>query len=353
MKYFHLFFFLILVQFSFGQDTLYFKSGEIRAVKIIEFDEHTNLMGYVYEEDTTYASIASFKNVVYSGNSSNQGGYSEIAKHQDSEEAREAVIQKIKLNPKYIYGKWAISTNLLGVFTTNGLLSYATNQVYSVEPEYFILDNLSLKMPIHFGLPKTESLYYYSSPYRTNQDGGGTEMLPYISSVSEYGRQQMGHKRDLLFQIGLNPKFYFRGQRTFGWYFGQGVYLSQINLNRVDYYYTYEKYFSGSNTFWTGPEISYESFDEKRIVFRYEGAIGLSINVLKGFGITSEIGYTTIIKSKNEGFDRVFIREKGEEYQQDPYLNQHAPNYNSGQSLMPYFRLHLVYRFGGVKNEFK
>jgi hypothetical protein len=340
---------------SFGQDTLFYKDGNVKAVQIIEMDKLAKLVGYISEGDTIYAAISSFDRVVYAGRVSSSNGISKTAVIIDTEKAKDAVRSNVKLNPKYLYGKWAVSTNLTSCFENGGNFVFATNRVFSVEPEYFVHDRFSIKMPIHLGLEGDEVSrdYYGNTNYRMNDLNG--DVLPtvrYLESGRRY--RTLGHKRDLLFQIGINPKYYFKGQRNFSWYFSQGFYISRINLNRADYYYTYEKYTNNMGDFyWERPNIVAESFDEKRWGFRYEGAIGLAINVTKNLGLTTEFGYTTVIKSENEGFDRVFIREGEGEYVSDPFVVQHKVSYPSGQFLLPYFRVHLVYRFGGVKNVVK
>ncbi|MFT5820923.1 MAG: hypothetical protein ACI8ZM_002171 [Crocinitomix sp.] len=342
-----IFLLLLTTQFSFGQDTLYLKTGEQRAVQIIELDTTVNLVGYVYQGDTIYATTESFEKVIYLGNLSSVGSLANTAVIQDSEATRANIISKIKPNPKYLYGKWAISTNLTSVSRKSELNHYSINPVFSVEPEYFLMDRLSLKMPLSFGIP-TKEVTYYATPHRFKFHNAA-DKIPYVWT-SQNGRKQMGHARDLLIQIGLNPKFYFKGQRKFAWYLGQGFYASYINLNRVDYYYTFRSTFQNDSYNWNVVENSFESFNENRIIFRYEGAIGLSISLLKDFGLSSELGYSTAIRKENNGFDQVFIREQGGAYQLDSFKEQFAPDYRSNLIVNPYFRLHLVYRFGGVKN---
>jgi hypothetical protein len=341
---------LISAQFSFGQDSLFFKNGKVLAVQIIELDSLANLVGYIDEGDTIYASIRSFDRVVHAGKESSFG-LANSAVVIAEEKAKGAVRDQVKLNPKYAYSKWAISTNITGMFSSDSRIVYSANSVFSIEPEYFVNNHFSLKMPIHIGIPTKDlnRLNYGYGPYR--MDNYSTDYLPYVKGVDNWN--DLGHKRDLLFQFGLNPKFYFKGQRNFGWYLSQGLYMSQINLDRVDYYYTYEQYVGGFDTYWDAPEIAIETFDEKRWIFRYEGAIGLSINIFKRIGLTSELGYTTLIKSANEGVDQVFIREGDNPYVLDPFLVNHEVDYRSNQTLAPYFRIHLVHRFGGVKNVVK
>ncbi|NOQ72541.1 MAG: hypothetical protein GQ574_11095 [Crocinitomix sp.] len=341
---------LLTTQFSFGQDTLYLKSGEQLTVQIIELDTAINFVGYVYQGDTIYATTQSFEKIIYEGKLSSEGSLISTAIINDSEKSREAVLSKIKPNPKYLYGKWAVSTNLLGMIESNSRFAYVENGVFSLEPEYFINDHFSVKMPLHVGLPTDfgPELSYYG-PYEMND--ANADYLPTVKELDTWSISQLGHKRDLLFQVGLNPKYFFKGQRTFGWYLSQGFYVAQINLNRVDYYYTYQYYINNfGDYYWRRPSVEHQSFEEKRWVLHYEGAIGLSMNVLKNIGLTGEFGYTSLIKTKNEGVDQVFIRKEDDEYILDPVLVQHSPNYRLSQSFKPYVRVHLVFRFGAVKN---
>ncbi|NOQ72543.1 MAG: hypothetical protein GQ574_11105 [Crocinitomix sp.] len=289
-----IFLFLLMAYGGFSQDTLFFKNGKILPVQIVELDTNANLVGYVHQNDTIYASIRSFEKISYAGKARAINGYASSAVIQDSEEARANIIRKSKPNPKYLYGKWALSTNLTSVFSSNEDVVYSNNPVFSIEPEYFANNYFSIKFPVHVGVPKKLKLgSFYNQPFSLNE---GTEVgdLPSARYYLNY-HNQLGHVRNLLFQLGLNPKWYFKGQRTFGWYLSQGFYLAQINLNRVDYYYTFVKSVNGYYNTYDGG-LTLESFKEKKWIFRYEGAIGLSVNVIKDIGITAELGYTTFIR---------------------------------------------------------
>ncbi|NOQ72542.1 MAG: hypothetical protein GQ574_11100 [Crocinitomix sp.] len=350
MKYLFLFLICSSAFLTNAQDTLYLKSGEHRPVKIIEIDSTLNIVGYVYQSDTLYAAINSFEKIIYKRKVNSAGSLISTAIINDSEKSKEAVLSKIKPNPKYLYGKWAISTNLTSYLGDGNTGRYSINPVFSIEPEYFIVDRLSLKMPISFGFP-TKDLTSYSIAHGFKYHNS-PDKLPYVSYFQNR-RNQMGHARDLLFQIGLNPKYYFKGQRTFAWYLGQGFYASYVNLNRVDYYYTFKKTYQDGDYYWRVFGSTFEAFKENSIVFRYEGAIGLAINVIKNVGLTTELGYSTVIRKENSGIDQVFVQDQGGDFQLDPLQEQYTPYYRSGLLIIPYFRLHAVYRFGGVKNVMK
>ncbi|NOQ76052.1 MAG: hypothetical protein GQ574_28860 [Crocinitomix sp.] len=55
-------------------------------------------------------------------------------------------------------------------------------------------------------------------------------------------------------------------------------------------------------------------------------------------------------KKENDGFDQIFIRAEGGDYTLDPLLEQYATAYGKKDVVSIYCRMHLVYRFGGVKN---
>jgi hypothetical protein len=345
-----------------AQDTLFFKDGTVEAVEIIKIDSSAALLKFKLNDKTAYRAMSSLDKLIYGGVEIDLSYWATIK----PDEHKELLNKRARNRDPFRYGKFAISTNLTsfvsGVSVKENRFFYS-NGFFTIEPEYWFKERFSIKFPLIFGVDanlkgtpieenQTYSSWgfnYYSpidDPFRT---------LPKIKDRKKEKYHTGGHKSNLRFQFGVNPKFYITKNKRAEVYIGQSFNMAFVNLLSIDYYLT----ISHKDNLGGGGYI-YSLENEQKIIsnsdaiaFKYEGMLGVNLNITRSINLSAEGGYTNLNKAQNSVKDRVFVRETGNEAYQ--FEKESAYNalyaYPNDLNLRVFARVHLVYRFGGVRNE--
>ncbi|MFT5820922.1 MAG: hypothetical protein ACI8ZM_002170 [Crocinitomix sp.] len=351
---------------SLAQDTLCFQNGEIKAVEIIKIDSAAAIIEYEFEEQTIYQGINSFNRIIYQGQEINLDYWINRSVNQNLEKTNE---QLLKSN-RYSYGKFAISTNLtsfVGDALRRSSAFFYDNTWFSIEPEYWFHDRLSVKFPILIGLeanlsnsPKALNLEISSWDYWVDYNWEtGFISAPEIQDRQEnyYLYDGGGHHRNLQFQLGINPKFYLTKNRRVMPYIGQSISVAFLNMKTIDYFTTYSETVNAETgvTYYTFEYEEQLIYDSQSATFKYEGMFGLNFNLTRGLNFTTEVGYSNRNKAVNDEADRVYLRtdvlDEFKLVKTSAYSAEER--YRYGLRGKCFARIHLVYRFGGVQNAIK
>lgn len=400
MKNFYLILFCIsLLQMSYAQDTIVFSDGSIRDVKINAVDTLNQTIHYV-RKNTSYTisneEIISYKfnGIWYAReNQSNQFSVSENSFYQ--------IKPHFFLKPaKHTYSKYSISIAYSPSSSAFGenlerrlfIAQFSNNATLRIEPEYLIHPKVSIKIPLVLGLGiesapyeifnEQSDYYYYNQPYFYFS----APTYPLAPEVNSRNPQEQSlyfnnykpvHKSELLYQIGITPKFYPFGQTRNALYISQSINWGRGNYNSVDYYYDFDTLVF--TDYWTGDQSAswYLTSERARVTknqfnyFRFETLVGINFNVSSSLCFSIESGFSSIMQNNGKTEDRVFLKAPGEDYQliysgvyqvnPDNEVINPAFNYNYNSFWSRGFiysgkfinRIHLVYKFGGKRLESK
>jgi hypothetical protein len=387
-KLYLILFFVALIQNCFSQDTIIYNDGSFRQVKITTIDTLNRTLHYV-RKNTNHA-ISMEEIIAYKFNES---WYSkEDASGQFS--VSKNALYKFKPNfftrpAKYTYNQYSISATYSPSYSSFGPLfmrnlfatQFCHNATIRIEPEYLLHPKISIKIPIVIGLGIESAPYqvvnyelpeyYYNKTYFHFSDytySGELELYdrnPQWQSISFTGYTPV-HKNELLYQIGITPKFYPFGQTRNAFFISQSINWGRGNFNSVDYYYDYDTIqTSGNYTYWK--QLSETAVVNKSWFnyFRFETLVGINFNISSSLCFSLESGFSTTMRNNSKIEDRVFLKTPGEDYQliysgvyqTNPSKEVINPDYsynsswNLGSSTAAKFinRIHLVYKFGGKR----
>ncbi|MEX1002399.1 MAG: hypothetical protein WDZ35_09825 [Crocinitomicaceae bacterium] len=373
--------------FSGAQDKIIFYDGVVKEVRILNVSEDGTIQ-YVLKSDTTAVKGKELIEYSYQGNWYSYNSEKKELEQYSSSKYRHHYSFFNDL-PNYKYGRFSISTNLFAPFVSpdvsvdvidlytynsndfklsNPNLFVQTNRTFTLEPEYLIFDWLSLKIPITIPLTFDEPTTFYNSNtptefsmsyghfyssflnYRLDQDLEGFDNLT-TADIEFDNSLKSGLTRpakNLLFQVGISPKFYPLGQMKHSLYLAPSLLFGMANLFSVDYYATFDTltYSDFSGQIIEKWRLREEYGVQKRSPFffvRSEVLVGINFNWWKHFCFSFETGYSSYIPNKGEA-DNVYMRLGTEEYQHKGSFQYNPKNRISGYVVS---RLHLVYRFGG------
>jgi len=235
--------------------------------------------------------------------------------------------------------KWYISTNFTSLFRHEDLLYFedsqmqTTNRFITLEPEVAIKDNLTIRFPLGFGInyikggystySKYNSYYYYllNAPfYNTTVQpyfSPGYTQQPYTVQKGEITPKKSLHRQDLIFQLGINPKLYFFGQRKASIYFSPSLTIGIMDSYALDYYHSF---LNDSND----PSYNHWIWKQENILFyhnpfifsRFQACLGFEFNFSRKISWGFETGFTTFVFGEGKKDDHVFISLDGGEFKQ-------------------------------------
>lgn len=255
------------------------------------------------------------------------------------------------------YSNWSISSNLTSplreLIVSNSYArryGFSDNIVLTVEPEYRLNDKFSVKFPFRFGarfkkFPFEQIIDVDSWGESSGWMYDGTPDANGIPAPRLWGiwyEKGYPHGRNLIAQIGINPKLYPNGQVKNALYIGLGVHGGISDFYQVDYYHTLDT----STYYGRIVEERAEVSTNYGFYFRFEGMIGMDFNFSKSICLSIETGYTSVINNTGNKPDNVYARINNGEYQpvySGVYEDYH---YTSWYNHM-FNRIYLVYRFGG------
>lgn len=248
---------LILFFFStlhvFSQDTLFFPSGEIRAVEIISIDKLAGLIHYKINGKNEVRSISSLKS--YTNHSNNF--QTKFIIQSDNEE-KEKMIEEISLS-EYDYGKFSIGINLLSPLSALHIPSQmfiATNYNQHFFCQYIFTNKIGIRLPIRLGLNQITK--------------------PKIKSNAEI-------YKSIAFETGFEPIFFQNDDANTCFYISPGFYLGQVENIRTIYNDTNSIY----NISYLGPKRGY-------IRLAINSGIQINLNKIIQLNFEGGINYNNI-----------------------------------------------------------
>lgn len=390
-KLYFVLFFVTLLQNSFCQDTIVYKDGSFRQVKITAVDTLNRSLHYIRKN--TNHTISMEEIIAYKFN---ENWYSKVNASGQFSVSKNAVY-KLKPNfftrpAKYKYSQYSISATYSPSYSSFGpvlmrnlfLTQFNHNATIRIEPEYLLHPKIAIKIPIVIGLGIESSPYqvvnFASTDYYSNQwyfDFNVpiypaalelTRRNPQSQSVS-FTNYTPVHKSELLYQIGITPKFYPFGQTKNAFFISQSINWGRGNFNSVDYYYDYDTIISGGYTYWNQKSETAVVNKNWFNYFRFETLVGINFNISSFLCFSVESGFSTSMRNNGNVEDRVYLKTPDQDYQviytgvyqtnpNKEVINQNY-NYNSfwgsGSSSAARFinRIHIVYKLGGKRIETK
>lgn len=282
--------------------------------------------------------------------------------------------------PSYSYGRFSVATNLVSPFIYSDFKSIfkanvvASNPIISIEPAYAINKYWAIKLPFYYGFNLNAPQIIEEEATNTNEyndfyqgqvrltgrlnsyslpNSVGDGVVPSISPIQSSSPWQwpvgrMTHVRDLRYQIGICPKFYPFGQKSHAVFIQQSFILGIADHYQVDYYINFDTLHIQVEE---GVLIQWNLYGERAVqknspalFFRYEAITGVELNITRNWNFSTEIGISTQPKNTGEA-DRFYFQYKpGTDYQ----LVQ-TKVFEFRSRLYPIARVHLIYKFGGIK----
>jgi hypothetical protein len=250
-------------------------------------------------------------------------------------------------------------------------MTFASNRTFSIEPQVQLSAKWALKIPVIIGFrPKTEEHIIQSEDLWgqvSDYDNRAAIMSPFaryhlpefdligvvpvdvITSGDNYYTgyfMNRRHGKNLLFQVGLAPRFYPFGQTKNAVYFSPSLNVGLADHHALDVYASFDTTTYQYSNYWI---LTQEEITVKRspfIYFRGEASAGMEFVSKAGFFLSMEGGVSSTIKNRGEA-DRYFIKQLDGEY-----VLQHSDVFDFGNdgrlrwSLYPVARVHVGFKFG-------
>lgn len=223
---------------------------------------------------------------------------------------------------KDVFLSWNITSLLRSerVVQENGkYLKPVANRVFMIEPEFQLNKRWSLKIPLGVGLEFIKTGYqndfaiHYSS----------TSTITCMYCVSGHGEtinylSPKARINDLIFQIGLAPKFYFRKEGDKGFYLTAALLTGLMDKYAVTTHISKISYPTGKpvpyDLNWV--ETSRSNVFEKnpyRFV-KFELGVGYQTPEWKRFSLTIETGISSMSRRSGVKKDKVYLSLNGGAY---------------------------------------
>lgn len=395
-KLYFVLFFITLLQTSYSQDTLVYADGSFHEVKITSIDTLNRTVQYIRKNTNCAISLDDL--IAYKHNEKWYSKEGDSGEFSVSENSLYQLKPHFFVRPaKHTYSKYSISVGYSPASADFGNLErrlysalFNHNASIRIEPEYTLHPKFSLKIPIVIGLgiqdesfdityPRQNTDYqYYSTYYFQFYQQDAYPSLPLLVRRNEasnsfyYDDYKDVHKSELLWQVGITPKFYPFGQTRNALYISQSINWGRGNYNSVDYYYEFKDSIYAYT--WPDPIVHWNLQSETAVVtknsfhyFRFETLIGINFNLSSSLCFSIESGFSTVMQNKGTTPDYVYMKVPDQNYQviySGVYnVNQNEevinPNYHynygpfsngglthSGKMIN---RIHLVYKFGGKR----
>lgn len=327
------FFLLLASSYSFTQDFLHFKTGEVIEVKIFYLDKEKDLLGYELEGEKKYQSISSLNKYVL--NSELNLG---TPKHISNGRMIESVVIKEfdSQQGNYEFGKWSVSTDLFSLLALN------RNSIVTLEPEYEVNSQFSVRIPLRFGLSNYfffDYFYYETGDYWASYIANEPPHNDYIPTRGFYDQ--------LVFEVGITPKYYFysKSGRFFSPYVAASLKAGMWFGQTEDFYIGVDTLTSQNNTTnWYINDLN-KSTNELNIPFiNTELLIGVDLVFSRVLNLTFETGLDINMGHGDLGTGYIYTK-----YFKNDYALAGQIYNNFYNNVQRRFRVLLTYRFNGKK----
>jgi hypothetical protein len=333
MKILFLIFSTIVCQVLFAQDFLYFKSGTVEEVKIFFLDAEKGILGYERNGVKTFRAITSLEKyelntLIVFDSTANQlvAGRHEIsgAKNFDSDKGI------------YDFDKWSISTDLAALFSPD------RNSIITLEPEFQLNHNWSIRFPLRIGL---QNYYFAPGSYNAVGDYWG-QYEPNMPPREPYFDNYLYLRDQLVFEIGATPKFYPYGKskRLFSPYLGGTLKAGYWKGQAFDEYITVDTATNDIYTNWYITDLTNVTnpydipFVNTELLIGFELVFSRVLNVSFEAALDMNMYYGNIIP--NNYHTSYF----GSDFYSKSIIPDFYVDRTKGR-----FRVFLTYRLGGQK----
>lgn len=336
-----LFFILQFCISAFPQDTLVFNSVDTVAVKVLTVDTVHGLIQYVFLGDTL---IVADRNIstskIHSTTGSSIPGIYNKANFSPSGrfEEKHGLLNKPVADRSNTLAISICLTSLLENSPRNFKIHNAMNRVLLLEPEYFISNKLSLKMPVGIGISKVEPPLYshvwdmYSGYYYDPQP----LVLDTNRIVDSRWAYSIVHPMNLKFQLGLHAKHSFNFSRKSYFYLSEGIDFGLADI------YTLELYYSqvfNADQYWELNEEGIEAKTNNIFFFNAKVYGGLSLGIGKSVALNFDGGVSLRYSGMSNKEDLIFQSINHSDYELI-FTNKYEPEKYTAKI---FFRLALLY----------
>lgn len=328
---------ILLLSFIFfwiqlnAQDTIVYKSGETKAVQILKLKKESNLIVYTLGKDTIYSS---FKNIErFTMNSKVNNESTEITSSGTDNISTKRVYVKKEVNVKtYDYGTFSISTNLAALLN----LRYVSSRM-TIEPEYRINENFSVKTPIYIGILPNQIRFFQRSVYFPDKSYSDYSNPPSMEDVFATNPE------DILYQVGINPKYYPFGksQKLISIYISGAVNFGIARNFETEVFLEADTVTNWGITSWEVNRNSVTLLDGAYNFLNFEGLFGIDINFSKRITATLETGYSSRLIGEQKNEAKFYLKTANTDYE---LIYQDTPRINSRRNFLK-GRVLLTYHF--------
>lgn len=383
---------------SFSQDTLVFEDGVVWRVTILDISED-GIISFEKElknEEVDYHDLIEF---------SYKGEWHCLNKKNYTLESYPNPRYKIRYSffkdpSKFSYSKFSIATNVLSPFSnynTSNLevssdkrmysryISF-TNRVFSIEPEIRLTEKFGLKFPLLIGVGGKAETINTTNLFSDDWTPGriyshlapGSYAFPYGElsfteddiAIENYSwfydeLRLKGHAKDLIFQVGIAPKFFPLGQNKFALYISPSINVGMMDFYSIDVYNTFDtltiindvlvqwpdQYVQEGELNW---KISEQRIEQRNNLFFYtrlETVVGINFNLGKSICFSVETGLASGINYNGPKMDNYYARigNEGPYHLLESRTYEYLADYQRDSGINAVARLHLVYKFGGER----
>ena len=317
MKYLLIIVAVFLVSPSFGQDTLFYKSGKQVLGRVIEIDSPR--MKMVYRQLTGETKVILMSTLVRVGfDSTEEINYTNshvVAEIQELPPPAQNTPHFILATPgNYTYGKLMVFFNPFGLVRKQS--GFPANSTLATGAEYLPGEHFGINGGVRLGLG------YYNPPNDTNA---------YI----------VNETNETIYEISILPKIYPFGQKKFAWYIAPVFSFGKVwrYHHKSFSYYTISEESGERDHFADHKSLLEKSRDH---FSTFGGATGIQFNVARRLTASAQllIISTDAISTYYTAYSN---------YRRDDWFVEFGNNIAYRQTHTP-FQISLVYRFKGVRN---
>jgi hypothetical protein len=349
MRIILLFLFIILLNKAFSQDTLYLNNGDTLAVKFIAADEDNGLIVYSIGSDTTFMSMRLVKTLnIYSGFSDRLPG--DMLEKADKIEKHHVDKYEFFNSPAPDQkGLCAVSANLTSLIPNlkeSYRLHYAINSVLTIEPEYYISDKMSIRIPVCIGINRKKPPASYTNVWNRYYfpcDPAETPRMDPTYFTNDFSGYNELHAPNMVFQVGVYTKHFSSISKRNYIYFTQGLNFGEDNYFAHDYhdYLVYSE-----SQCWYPYKEMLTVYDNPAYYFRYELLIGMNISMGRHLCLNLESGPSIRMGSYGKKDDHLYRSLNNSD---SVLIHTHHFEEKNVRTLLT-FRISLAYRFRGKNN---
>jgi hypothetical protein len=366
---------------SFGQDTLVLKDGIVLEVSIRDISDK-GVISYSYGKTTNSIEPDKIMRYYYKGD-----WYREVDGEFQKQKSSDLKLRGdfFRSNSSFNYGRFSISTNLIAPFLETDVFDWQkddrlvfrqyTNRTFTLEPEFRFHEKFSLKLPVTVGLTSPPQSgqnddisdtyrgstflgdyfrYEFYRDYETNTLFLDDFIVREFTNWNYFGLFR-GHRKQLHFQMGFNPKFFPFGQKKHALYLSPSFIVGQMDYFQNDYYITIDTMIDVSQDYfgnWESYElfrVSEERFEQSSSKFwfmKWEVLIGMHFNWTKAINFSFETGYSSVVWNDGDP-DRIFVKKPGTDFE----LHHTEYRFQMPSRLLGYIpaRFNLVINIGAQR----